>query len=59
MKGTITTQSERRVTGSTEHSNQTTPTERAATRIAPELMDNDSTNVFIHGTSFDKAISLV
>jgi hypothetical protein len=47
MNGTITTQSERKATGRTEHSNQTTPTERTAIRIAPELTDNDSTNVFI------------
>lgn len=49
MKGTITTQSGRKVTGKTEHSNQTTLTERRAIRTAPEPKDNDSTNVFIRG----------
>jgi hypothetical protein len=51
MKGTVTTQSQRKDFGSRELSNQTTPTERTAIRSAPEPSDNDSRSVFIRGAS--------
>src|SRR5258708_19892182 len=51
MKGTSTTQSGRKATGSTEHSNQTMPNERTAIKSAPEPRDNDLRNVIIDATT--------
>src|SRR6266478_5206000 len=55
MKGTITTQSQRKAFGSRELSNQTTPAERTASRSAPEPSDNDARSALIRGASILRA----
>jgi len=46
MNGKITAQNQRK-DGKSDRNSQTTPTEKTATKAAPEPSDNDSTNVFM------------